>query len=49
MFLKAVTSPYVDFDYYSSADGYMGDEIQDEQTFKRMVKKIGRASCRERV
>lgn len=40
MFLKAVTSPYVDFDYYSSADGYMGDEIQDEQTFKRMVKRV---------
>ncbi len=40
MFLKAVTSPYVDFNYYSSADGYMGDEIQDEQTFKRIVKRV---------
>lgn len=40
MFLKAVTSPYVDFDYYSSADGYMGDEIQDEKTFKRIVKRV---------
>lgn len=40
MFQEAVISPYVDFEYYSSADGYMGDEIQDEKTFKRIVKKV---------
>ncbi len=40
MFLEAVISPYVDYDYYSSADGYMGEEIQDEKTFKRIVKRV---------
>lgn len=40
MFLEAVINPYVDFEYYSSADGYMGDEIQDEKTFKRIVKRV---------
>lgn len=40
MFLEAVINPYVDFEYYSSEDGYMGDEIQDEKTFKRIVKRV---------
>lgn len=40
MFLKAVTDPYVDYEYYSSANGYMGDEIQDETTFNRIVKRV---------
>ncbi len=40
MFHEAIISPYVDYDYYSSADGYMGDEIPDEKTFQRMVKRV---------
>lgn len=40
MFLEAITKPYVAFDYYSGADGYMGKEIKDEETFKRLVKRV---------
>ncbi len=40
MSLEATTKPYVNFKYYSSANGYMGDEIQDEKTFKRIVKRV---------
>lgn len=40
MFLKAVITPYVDYEYYSGDYGYMGDEIQDEKTFNRLVKRV---------
>lgn len=40
MFLEAIIEPYVDYSYYIAQDGYMGDEIENEETFNRLVKRV---------
>lgn len=40
MFLADTIKPYVDYDYYKSDSGYYGNEIKDEATFTRMVKRV---------